>query len=179
MVLGIDKIKKLVRDIRLVEGLGKRDLVNPEGAGLDLRVGEIFRIEGETFLGIEKRKTVDSISLAKYDPKKRATFTIKPGEFYLIQTVETINTPDFLLPMVFPRTTLFRSGINLLNSVTSPGYRGKLTFGLKNVGGSSFKLELGARVAHIIFLEVKGKSASYRGQWQGGRVTTKKEETQV
>ena len=179
MVLGIDKIKKLVKEINLVEGLGKRDLENPEGAGLDLRLGEIFKIEGETFLGIDTRKTVVDKSVAKYDPKKVSTFTVKPDEFYLVQTVEKINTPDFLVPLVFPRTTLFRSGIWLLTSATSPGYEGKLTFGLKNMGDCNFKVELGARIAHIIFLEVGGKSSSYRGQWQGGRVTTKDEEVQV
>jgi hypothetical protein len=47
------------------------------------------------------------------------------------------------------------------------------------MGNSDFTIELGARIVHIIFWEVSGKGAAYRGQWQGGRVTTSKEETQV
>jgi len=30
-----------------------------------------------------------------------------------------------------------------------------------------------------MFFQVKGKTHLYRGQWQGGRVTTKKREKQV
>jgi len=38
---------------------------------------------------------------------------------------------------------------------------------------------MGARFVHIQFSEVKGGGSMYRGQWQGGRVTTKKKEKQV
>jgi hypothetical protein len=32
-------------------------LKNPEGAGFDLRVGEIYKIKGKGFLGVEERET--------------------------------------------------------------------------------------------------------------------------
>ncbi len=179
MVLGVNRIKKLIKEKKLVEGLGKRDLEEPEGAGLDLRLGELFKIKGETYLGLEKRKTVDHKSVAKYDPKKTTQFTIKPGEFYLMQTVEKVNLPENIVAIPYPRSTLLRSGVWLLATQIAPGYSGILTFGLKNMGGSKFKVDMGARVAHVIFYEIAGKGVSYRGQWQGGRVTTKKEEKQV
>ena len=179
MALGVDKIKRLIKEIRLVEALGNRDLENPEGAGLDLRVGEIFKIEGDTVLGIEKRKTVGSKSVAKFDPKKPTSFTIKPGEFYLVQTIERVNLPDYLVATMHPRSTLLRSGVWLLTTQIAPGYKGPLNIGLKNMGNNDFTVELGARIVHVIFWEVSGQGASYRGQWQGGRVTTTKEETQV
>ena len=179
MALGVDRIKKLIKEVKLVENLGTRDLENPEGAGLDLRLGEIFKISGETFLGEEKRKTVTHTSVAKYDPKKKTSFTIKPGEFYLVQTIENINLPDYLVATFHPRSTLLRSGVWLLTTQAAPGYRGPLNFGLKNMGNCEVKIELGARIVHIIFWEVSGKGAAYRGQWQGGRVTTEKEEKQV
>lgn len=179
MALGVDRIKKLIKEIKLVESLGARDLENPEGAGLDLRLGEIFKIKGETHLGVKNRKTVDSKSVAKFDPKKSTTFTIKPGEFYLVQTIERVNLPDYLVATLHPRSTLHRSGLWLMTTQVAPGYKGTLNLGLKNAGDCSFTIELGARIVHIIFWEVSGKGASYRGQWQGGRVTTKKEERQV
>ena len=178
-VLGVDKIKRLIKEIKLVEALGQRDLENPEGAGLDLRLGEVFKIKGETFLGVEKRKTVDSVSVAKYNPKKVTAFTIKPGEFYLVQTIERVNLPDYLVATMHPRSTLLRSGVWLLTTQIAPGYKGPLNIGLKNMGNADFTVELGARILHVIFWEVSGQGANYRGQWQGGRVTTTKEETQV
>lgn len=179
MVIGIERIKQLIRENKLVENLDRRELENPEGAGLDLRLGELFKIKGETYLGIEKRKTVEHHSVAKFNQSRSNTFTIKPGEFYLMQTVEKVNLPDNVVAVPYPRSTLFRSGIWLLSTQVAPGYKGILTFALKNMGESKFKVEMGARVAHIIFYEIAGKGASYRGQWQGGRVTTKDEEVQV
>lgn len=179
MVLGIDKIKKLIKEIDLVEGLGQRDLENPEGAGLDLRLGEVFEIEGETVLGVEKRKTVDSKSVAKYEEGKSKFITIKSGDFYLGRTIESVNLPDNLAATLHPRSTTFRSGLWLGTTQVAPGYKGTLTFSIKNLGPSKVKLEMGARVLHVMFWEVAGKASAYRGQWQGGRVTTKKEETQI
>ena len=40
-------------------------------------------------------------------------------------------------------------------------------------------IELGARIVHILFYEVKAGGTLYRGQWQGGRVTAAKKEKQV
>ncbi|MEX0621432.1 MAG: hypothetical protein WD187_00350 [Candidatus Woykebacteria bacterium] len=179
MVLGVDKLKKLVKEINLVEALGPRDLENPEGAGFDLRLGEVFEISGETVLAIEKRKTVESKSVAKYKEGKSEFITIEPGDFYLGKTIESVNLPDSLAATLHPRSTTFRSGLWLGTTQIAPGYRGPLTFSIKNLGPSNVKIELGARVLHVMFWEVAGKGASYRGQWQGGRVTSKGEEKQV
>jgi len=54
--------------------LCKRELENPEGAGFDLRMGEIFELEGDGFLGVEERNTPNSKSIAKHEP------TIKRGK---------------------------------------------------------------------------------------------------
>ena len=51
--------------------------------------------------------------------------------------------------------------------------------GIYNFRDEAFELEMGARVIHMMFFEVKGKSNLYRGQWQGGRMATDKKEKQV
>ena len=77
------------------------------------------------------------------------------------------------------RTTLFRSGLLLLSTQVSPGYKGKLAFGLVNLGPSTVEIELGARIVHIQFEKVEGGGSAYRGQWQGGRVAAAKKEKQI
>jgi deoxycytidine triphosphate deaminase len=51
--------------------------------------------------------------------------------------------------------------------------------GLTNLSPFPVKLQLGARICNIIFHKIKGKTVSYRGQHQGGRVSPKKAERQV
>lgn len=179
MVLGPKKLLQLVKSKKLVEGLSQRELTNPEGAGFDLRLDEAYKISGKSFLGIDERHTADIKQVAKFDKKKKSKLVIKPGEFYLVKTIETVNMPQNITASITPRSTLYRSGLFLRTGNTPPGYSGGLTFGLKNEGPVVVTIEMGARFAHIQFSEVAGGGNMYRGQWQGGRVTAKKKEKQV
>jgi|SRR5581483_6305607 len=179
MILGPKKLLELVKKKKLVENLSERELTNPEGTGFDLRLGEVYKISGKAFLGETHRQTPDITSIKVYDPKKKSSIKIKPGDFYLVKTVEKLNCPINLSAVILPRTTTFRSGLFLRTGPVQPGYSGELTFGLKNEGPITVEIEMGARFVHILFHEIKGMGSKYRGQWQGGRVTTKKREKQV
>ncbi len=180
MVIGPKKLLQLVKTKKLVENLSERELTNPEGAGFDLRLGEVYKISGKSFLGITERKTADIKLVAQYkEGKKKNSITFKPGSFFLVKTIETVNMPKNITASITPRSTTYRSGLFLRTGNVPPGYRGGLIFGLKNEGNVPVTIEMGARIVHIQFHEVKGGGSMYRGQWQGGRITAKKKETQV
>ena len=177
MILGPKELLKLVKTKKLVEGLSERELTNPEGAGFDLRLGEVYAISGKAFLGETHRQTADIDPVAAYGKQK--SIKIKPGDFFLVKTIEKINLPLNLSAVILPRTTTFRSGLFIRTGPVQPGYEGELTFGLKNEGPVTVEIEMGARFVHVLFHEIKGAGSRYRGQWQGGRVTTAKKEKQV
>ncbi len=179
MILSPKKLLTLVKKQKLVENLSERELTNPEGAGFDLRLGEVYEISGKAFLGETHRQTADIKTVKTYDPKKKQSIKIKPGDFFLVKTIEKINLPLNLSAVILPRTTTFRSGIFIRTGPIQPGYQGELTFGLKNEGPITVEIEMGARFVHVIFHEIKGVGSQYRGQWQGGRVTARKKEKQV
>lgn len=179
MILGPKKLLELVKKVKLVEGLSERELINPEGAGFDLRLGEVYTIKGDAFLGIEERHTPEIELVERYREGQKQRITIRPGDFYLVKTIESVNMPEDLTASITPRSTTYRSGLFIRTGNVPPGYRGGLTFGLSNEGPANVAIELGARIVHIQFHEVKGGGSLYRGQWQGGRVTTKKKEKQI
>ena len=188
MILGIDEVLKRVKKEKLIENLGKRDLKNPEGVGIDLRLGAVYKIiqggafiEADGKMALGKRKGVKTELIAEFKKRarKQIEVIIKPGDYYLISTIEVINTPNDLMPVVYPRTSLFRAGLLLLNSKTDPGYKGALTMGLKNLSEYEVKLQMGARICNIVFFKIEGQSTSYRGQHQGGRISPHEEEQQV
>jgi deoxycytidine triphosphate deaminase len=179
MILGIRKLLKLVKEEKLVENLSERELKNPEGAGFDLRIGELYKISGKGFLGVEERETPKMELIAKYEEGKTQKVVLLPQIYYTMKTIENVNMPDNLLAIMTPRSTLFRSGLYIFGGQTPPGYKGGLTMGIYNFRDEPFELEMGSRVVHIMFFEVKGESSLYRGQWQGGRVATKRKEKQV
>lgn len=179
MVLGPKKLLQLVKKIKLVDNLSERELTNPEGAGFDLRLGEVYKISGKAFLGVTERHTSEVTVIKKYDEGKVSKIVIKPGDFYLIKTIEDVNMPDNLTASITPRSTTYRSGLFIRTGNVPPGYCGGLTFALKNEGSVPVTIEMGSRIVHIQFHEVMGGGNMYRGQWQGGRVTTTKKEKQV
>ncbi len=187
-VLGINQVLKLIKSKKLIDNLGSRDLSNPEGVGLDLRMGEVHRIiEGGAFIeadgtaGLGKRKGVKTKMIGKFHEgaKTQDEIEIKPGEYLLISTIEQINTPKNLMPIIYPRSSLFRAGLLLLVTKTDPGYRGTLTMGLTNLSQFPVKLQMGARVCNIVFFKIEGDTVKYRGQHQGGRISPSKVEQQI
>ena len=179
MILGPKKLLQLVKTKKLVENLSERELTNPEGAGFDLRLGEVYKISGSAFLGETERKTAAIELVQQYDKGEKRSITFKPGDFYLVKTIESFNLPQNLTANFKPRSTTFRSGLFLRTGNVAPGYKGQVTFGMKNEGPIKVTIEMGARFVHAQFFEVKGGGNMYRGQWQGGRVTTRKKEKQV
>lgn len=180
MILGIQKLHELVKEINLVENLCDRELNNPEGAGFDLRLGKIHKISGQGFMGLTERSTPEAELVAQFDENKKSSVVIKPGECFLATIVEKVNLPTNLTSLMTLRSTFYRSGIMMQGGNIAPGYKGELSFLLFNAGPCQFEVEMGSRIVHIVFGEVLGEGNQYRGQWQGGRVSSdNKKEVQV
>lgn len=161
MILSHQKIQELVKKKNLIENF---DINCVESAGYDLKVGKIYRLNSDSYLGVKDRKTpkITEIEFKKYK--------LKSNQYLLIETIERVNIPENILARILPRSTLFRCGCSLITAVVDPGYRGTLTMGLKNLSESSFEFEKGSRIAQIVFETVDGKTKGYNGKYQGGRV---------
>lgn len=182
MLLAHDRIHKIVQN------LSERELHHPEGAAVDLRLGEVHRITGgEAFIeadgatGQGLRRGFETELVLAYAPTgdSQDKLVIKPGDYYLVKTIETVKLPLDVVADFRPRSSLFRAGLVLLTSVGAPGYAGELVFGLTNAGPLPVTLQMGARFCVAIFHHVDGKGVAYRGQHQGGRVTPEGVERQV
>ena len=179
MILGVDKVLELIKNKKLIEGLDKNE-INFEGCGVDLRIGEIYEMVNEKgFLHIKSRKTPNFKLISKYKKGKSIKVKLKPGKTYSATTIETINTPEDLFGWFIPRSTLYKCGIIVQGIRTDPGYRGKFSFIMTNTSKKLFEIEMGARIANMVFHKIEGKTNLYKGQWQGGRAFIPKEEKQT
>jgi deoxycytidine triphosphate deaminase len=179
MILGVDKVVDLINKKKLIEGIDESNM-NLEGCGVDLRIGELYEMEeGEGFLTIETRKSPNFKLLAKFEKGSSIKMRLEPGKTYSATTIETINTPEDLMGWFIPRSTLYKCGIVVQGIRTDPGYRGKFSFIMTNTSKMPFVLEMGARIAAMVFHKVDGKANLYIGQWQGGRAFIPKEEKQT
>lgn len=172
-----ESLLNLISEGKVVKYLSERELNSPEGVGFDLRVSKVSVLTGDGgSLKCETRRTPDVIDLSA---NNKGCYNLKPGEIYLVSTIEEFDLPDDLAALFYPRSTLFRSGVSFASSVLPPGYIGPMTFSLTNNYTKNFELEIGARFAHVVFHSVTGDVGRYKGQWQGGRVSQPKDEEQI
>ena len=159
-----------------------------EGACLEVSIGELrslcsTELYGFIKAGMGDRSTPRSIP----EPPDRECvmgeegWILNPWQYYLLVTAESVHVPTDLIGTVAPRSTLLRSGIIVEHTTVSPGWNGKLTFGIANLSRNIFWLSVGARIAGIELEELKNQSsdAAYAGQSQGGRVSCAGPEKQV
>ncbi len=161
MYLARSEILKRIKKEHLIEGC---DPKNVQGAGVDLSIDRLFELQSQAHLGREKR------DLPQLNEISSDVFILPTRKYFLCTTRERVNMPRDLIAFILPRSTLFRCGVSLRTAVVDPGYRGVLTIGIKNEGEGEFALERGARIAQIVFAEVKGRAAKYKGKYQGGKV---------
>lgn len=161
MILGEEILRYYIKKHKLIENFSDECL---NGAGYDLRVERIYTLEEGGGVMKEKQKS----------PKIRAigftSYKLHPGEYILLETIEKVNLPLNIAARILPRSSIFRYGCGLQTAVVDPGFSGTLTIGMYNFSTYPFTLEKGARVAQIVFEEIKGKSEGYKGRYQGGKV---------
>lgn len=160
MILGHAEIKK-----RIEEGLLENyEEGNIGGAGVDLRVAKFYELKTAARLGKDERV------LPEIEEIVGESVALRPQQYVLVETMEKVNMPADLAAWMRQRSTLQRCGVSLETALIDPGYKGTLTFGMKNNGDKEFVVEKGARVGQIIFEGVKGETKNYDGRYQGGNV---------
>jgi deoxycytidine triphosphate deaminase len=140
MKISAARILELNEKYNLISGLGERDSINPEGIDLDLRVGKVEKIEGESFLGVTERFSAKTILIGDIEKDGNKKICMEPGDYFLVSTIEEINCPSnpiiyengvqarYIVPDIRPRVSLQKAGVSLDCSTTNPGYSGRLVF---------------------------------------------------
>nr|AIA16664.1 dUTPase [uncultured bacterium] len=179
MVVSIAEIleRKIIGNRDFGEGEG---LVEPEGAAIDIRIGEIWEMlpETEAFLKKKTRKSREYKKVAEFIPGQDDSFTLQPNIYYQLTSVEDFTMPADLVGRFIGRYNLLVNGIMILGYKMDPGYKGKISVPIVNLSGVPFELELGCRYSQSEFHRIDGESVKYRGQW-GTRTFIAEEEIQV
>lgn len=116
-------------------------------ASIDLRLGfdftKIMPADGATFSVSSGLSTIAAANLwSKKQLRPRdehgepESYTLKPGEFVLALTHETIEIPSDLIGFVEGRSTYARMGLTMHQTAPwiQPGWRGQITLEIRNAG---------------------------------------------
>jgi dCTP deaminase len=157
----------LLCDSEIIDLLAKEELIikpllDPDKqiqpTSIDLRLGTSFAIIKNAefthlnLLKVEKEARRESASyIDYYHIGYDREFVLHPNEFALASTFEYIKLPQNISGRLEGKSTWGRLGL-LIHSTAGfvdPGFRGTLTFELKNVGKAPVPLYPGMRIAQI------------------------------
>ena len=104
---------------------------------------------------------------AGYDLRCFKTVILKPKQYELVATLETVELGLNVTAYLHIRSSLAREGVIGSFAVVDPGFRGQLTLNLHNVSEKEITLREGERIVQIVFHKLgsvakKGYSGSYQ-----------------
>ena len=152
----------------------KDDALQP--SSVDLRLDRLFRVFKKTERPyIDVREPCDDCTeLITVEGDK--PFVVRPGEFVLANTLETITLPNDLVARLDGRSSLGRLGllVHATAGYVDPGWTGKLTLELSNVSPMPIAVYCGMKICQISFLRLStpvdrpygspGLGSKYQGQ---------------
>lgn len=124
-------------------------------SSVDLRIGNKFK--GFKIITKPFIDPFDETDLESYMEEitidEKQPFIIHPGEFTLATTYETIKLPSDIVARVEGRSSIGRLGITMhvTAGYIDPGFEGKITLEISNIGKMPVALYPGQRVCQIVF----------------------------
>lgn len=168
------------RDIR--ERLEKGDLVietldDPEmqiqPASVDLRLANdfvVYRLSRMAVIDPRDAETVERYTESVH-VKENDAFILHPGEFVLGSTRERVRIPDDLVARVEGRSSIGRLAVvvHATAGFIDPGFEGRITLELSNLGRVAVKLYPGMRISQVVFHTMSSPAERPYGPARGSK----------
>ncbi|MDZ7849325.1 MAG: dCTP deaminase [Halodesulfurarchaeum sp.] len=173
MILSDRDIRSRLEDGDLVvEPLSDPDLqIQP--ASIDVRLGTEFlefrRTNIPSIHPQEENQVGDYVSETLIEEGEE--FILHPGDFVLGTTKERVEIPDDLVAQVEGRSSLGRLAVvvHATAGFVDPGFRGRITLELSNLGTAPVALTPGMRISQIVFTELSSPAESPYGSERGSK----------
>lgn len=157
MVLSDRDIKKALDEKRIIIKPYPNLDAQLGSCSVDLRLGNVFKVFNHSgFPFIDPHVPQDENLMKEIVVEKDKPFIMQPHDFVLAVTQEYIELPDDLLGRLEGRSSLGRLGIIVHSTaaIFDPGWRGKATMEVGNLGRMPVALYPGMRICSMTFEEL-------------------------
>ncbi|KJU82266.1 Deoxycytidine triphosphate deaminase [Candidatus Magnetobacterium bavaricum] len=155
MILSDRDIKRCLQEGRLKIDPSP-DLSKQLGpCSVDLRLGNefcVFEHSKHPYINLRSGCSIEDI-MKRVRIEDNEDFIMQPGDFVLATTIETLQIPDDLVGHIDGRSTLGRLGLIIHGTASKfdPGWHGKATLELSNIGRMPLALYPGMRICAFTF----------------------------
>jgi len=131
---------------------------------IDLRLGYTFMIPKMWHMTSNGRESLDITHFDKrnneyfdvVELEQGQYFDLLPGEYIIVSTLESVEMPNDLMGILYPRSSTNRKGLSLdLTGIIDAGYSGQLVLPIRNNTRSQpVRLYPGERLCQVCFEEL-------------------------
>jgi deoxycytidine triphosphate deaminase len=130
--------------------------------GIDIRLAKAERIVGQLELYADNRSVKPSLVEMQV---VNNCYLFKAGEQYSLTFMEDLDVPSGMAALIIHRSTINRFAGTLISAHIDSGYKSQGGCGATFRPQATTLIEIGARVAQIIF-DTAEESSLYAGQYQ-------------
>lgn len=152
MLLSKNSIAKNIKNVEspILSGIDEGDQI--ESSSVDLTIESIFLPSTEK----ELKRNIDIQTVGKNK------HSIKAGETAIIQVAQEFDMPKNIGGIVFPPNRLSKYGLLMTNpGHIDPGFKGKITVCLINMGGEKRTLQKGEKILTLLLFEVDNTTPGF------------------
>ena len=153
-ILSDKDIKRYLEEGEIViEPLLDEKQIQP--SSIDMRLGDefkVFKVIRKPYIDPKDEEDIASY-MESTTVEKGEAFIIHPNEFALATTLEYVKVPEDLVARVEGRSSMGRLGVTMhvTAGFIDPGFEGKITLEISNIGTMPVALYPGQRVCQIVF----------------------------
>ena len=169
-MLNRNEIRQLVIQHELVsEYIDLEKQLQPSGFDISLQNVHVFTSSGSVDFSNEEREISTSSPLK---PDFEGWWWLPKGCYKIIYN-EIVKMPLDVSAIARTRSTLLRNGASIQTAVWDPGYRGRSSSLLVVYNPDGIRLKRDARIAQLIFFNIKNVEEGYIGKYQNERIPKK------
>ena len=153
-ILSDKTIKEYLEEGKIViDPLKDEQQIQP--SSVDMRLGDEFKVFKEIrkpYIDPKDEEDIAEYMESSTVPEGEA-FIIHPNEFALATTQEYVKVPDDLVARVEGRSSMGRLGVTMhvTAGYVDPGFEGRITLEISNIGAMPVALYPGQRVCQLVF----------------------------
>ena len=153
-ILSDKSIKEYLKEGKIVIDLIK-DEQQIQPSSVDMRLGDefkVFKVIRKPYIDPKDEEDIAEYMESSTVPEGEA-FIIHPNEFALATTQEYVKVPDDLVARVEGRSSMGRLGVTMhvTAGYVDPGFEGRITLEISNIGAMPVALYPGQRVCQLVF----------------------------
>ena len=153
-ILSDKTIKEYLKEGKIViDPLKDEQQIQP--SSVDMRLGDefkVFKVIRKPYIDPKDEEDIAEYMESSTVPEGEA-FIIHPNEFALATTQEYVKVPDDLVARVEGLSSMGRLGVTMhvTAGYVDPGFEGRITLEISNIGAMPVALYPGQRVCQLVF----------------------------